>query len=198
MRTTSSAREHVAAEREAGDGQDGVADAQPLDARAEGRDATAALGAQGHTALRQAGIQAQRLHDITEVEAGGADLDLDLARTPRPPLPHMQDQAIQGAGPAGHQPIGHSGLCGSLRVAESRPRGGLVAVDVSLRPAPGDFIFLIRDREFLEQGGDAPILGVRVQVHQPAAQAGILPGDDPAQPDDGRLGDGHRLGLVTD
>ncbi len=78
-------RHDMTAEGEAGDRQHLVADAQLGDALTDSRDPAAALGTERHGAVGQAGIRPQRLHHVTEVEAGGDDLDLDLARPRRPP-----------------------------------------------------------------------------------------------------------------
>ena len=96
----------VVAEAERRDRHHLVADGQARDAFAHGRDPPGALDAERHGAVGQARIEAQRLHDVAEVEGGRHHLDLDLVRTRRLAVDLPERQAVEDAEARRFQPVG--------------------------------------------------------------------------------------------
>ena len=154
-------RHDMTAEGEAGDRQHLVAHAQLVDALADSRDPAAALGTERHGAVGQAGVHPQRLHHVAEIEAGGDDLDLDLARPRRPPPQRLEDQAIERPGPPRRQAVRNAGLRRASRTLRRQARGRQVAVDVPLRPAQGDLVLLVRGLDLFEERTDSAVVGRR-------------------------------------
>ena len=148
-------RHDMTAEGEAGDRQHLVADVQAVDALADRRDPAAALGAERHGAVGQAGVHPQRLHHVTEIQAGGDDLDLDLARARRPPPQRLEDQAIERPGPPRRQAVRTAGLRRASRARRRQARCRHEAVDVPLGPAPGDLVLVVRGLDLLEERTNA-------------------------------------------
>ena len=174
---------HVAAEGEWTDGQDLIADLDALDIRTDCRDSATALGAERYGTVRQTGIDAQRLQDVAEVEAGGEDLDFHLSAAGRPPAQGLQLQTVDGPGLHARQAIGFP--------LPPRPRAGIpalewkVAMHVSLGATQGDLVLVVRRAQLIKQGLAGRARRQRIEVDQFAAQPGILADDDSAQADQG-------------
>ena len=104
--TTNSARvSHLTAEGERRHGQHFIADAQTGHARADRRDPAAALGAEWNGTIAESGINAQRFHDIAEIQSRGDDFDLDVSRTGRLPPQDARRQDRRDCPDANRQTI---------------------------------------------------------------------------------------------
>ena len=84
----------VRAEAARCDGDDGVADGEPLDVRPGGDHHARQLPAERP---RIAGVHAERVEHVLEVEPTGVDPDLDLARPRRPAHQRAQGEVVEGA-----------------------------------------------------------------------------------------------------
>ena len=183
----------MTAEGGAGDRQDRVADSQLAHALADGRDPAAALGTQGNRSIGKPRVHPQGLHDVTEINAGGRDLDLDFLRARPPPRQPLQCQPIERARPAHRQPEQIVRPGGASHEPVRNIPGGNVAPDVPLAPAPGYFVLLVRAANVLNQRIRSAVNFARIKVHQPGAQPGAFTHQHSPEPDRRRLGNGRRL-----
>ncbi len=131
----------MTAEREGGDGHDLVAHAETAHSRTDRRDPSAALGAEGNRAVGQAGVDPQGLHHVAEVQRGGTDLDLDLARSGWATAKTAQSEPVQAPRAAGLQAV-----CGPVVIRVRARSREWCRHDPPDKPASGakcDFIFVV-------------------------------------------------------
>ena len=189
-------RDDVAAQRVRGDRDDLVARAPARDTLAHRGDDPRALEAQGHRAVGLRREETEREQDVPEVEAGGRDLDLDLARRGPRALGGPEDEVLQDAGRRRLQAEGRDGP-GRLDSHEGRARGRRFgretgqAGHMSRRAAPGHLRLAIVGIELIDQrAGQLGGTG-GVQVHAGAAELGMLVRDRAAQSPEERRAEGH-------